>query len=443
MTCKSRWRSQVRLIIFGALSLLTLLFSANSALSQHRIELTPSISVSETYDDNIYMNSSDEVSDYLTAVSPGLSLNILSQKMEFELAYAPTFVWYADEKENDTVRHAGTLTFGRDLTQHLRFNLTDAYIFTEEPLAESVEVEGVSVSGTPHERYEYHMNTGSVSLDYLFGAENILTAGYRHALLDNEDKVLDDSSIPDDRTLQTPFATLEYWFNVKHGMELNYEFVIADFNRKDDFEPGDDYTGHMAEIRYLYRFTPHTTGSAGYNFITRDFDGEEEDYDIHEGSIGLEHAFSPDLSVSLTGGYLVQKNEVSDDENDYTYGASLVKTFTRGSFTAGGSSGVDENVLDAAGRGLTRFWSANARLEYQFLEPFRGYAGGYYRRNKDEERREWKTWRTNFGLTWEFLRWYSISLDYAHDVREDEVDTDDYTVNRIALILTASKPHRW
>ncbi len=429
---------------FVLLPVILVLLPVHFAFAQYHYELTPSISVSETYDDNIYLEFTDATSDYITGVSPGLSLNILSPKMQLELEYAPTFVWYAKEDGNNTVRHAGTLTFGRDLTQHLRFDLTDTYLFTEEPISETVVgAEGVSVRVNPHERYPYQINTGSASLSYLFGAENNLTAGYRNAFLDNKDKDLDDFSIPDDRMLHTPFATLAYWLNVKNGIELNYEFVKADFRRKDDFEPRDDYTGNWAEIRYLYRFTPHTTGSVAYDYTTRDFYGETEDYVLHEASIGLDHAFSPDLSVSLAVGYIAQRNEFFLDDRSFpTYEASLTKTFARGSFTIGGSSGVNELVLDQPGQGLTRFWGGDATIEYQLLEPLRGYAGGYYMRNRDEEH-EWTDWRGTCGLEWEFLRWYSLSLDYTYFDRNDDVELLGYTVNRVMLMLNASRLFRW
>ena len=429
---------------FVLLPVILVLLPVHFAFAQYHYELTPSISVGEVYDDNIYLEFTDTTSDYITEVSPGLNLNILSPKMQLEIAYAPTFVWYAKEDGNNTVRHAGTLTFGRDLTQHLRFDLTDTYLFTEEPISETVVgAEGVSVRVNPRERYPYQINTGSASFSYLFGAENNLTGGYRNEFFDAKDEDLDDFRVPDDRMLQTPFATLAYWFNIKNGIELIYEFVKADFRRKDDFEPRDDFIGNWAEIRYLYRFTPHTTGSVRYDYTTRDFDGETEDYALHEASMGFEHAFSPDLSVSLAVGYIAQRNEFSDNRSVPSYEGSLTKTFARGSFTVGAESGVNELVLDEPGRGLTRFWRANAGIEYQLLEPLRGYAGGFYTRNRDEEHREWQTWTGNCGLVWEFLRWYSLSLDYTYIDRNDDVELLGYTDNRVMLMLTTSRLFRW
>jgi opacity protein-like surface antigen len=402
-----------------------------TSLAGYSFELVPRISVSQVYDDNIYLDNINEKSDYLTTLSPGINLTISSLSNSLSLDYAPTWVWYDEYDENDTVRQAATLAFWQNMAEHLRFDLTDTYLKTEEPIEETEEVEGVRTT-----RNTYQRNTGSASLRYQFGPEDTIALGYRNNLLENEDPTLDDG------TIQIPFCSISYWFNVKNGLELNYEFTKAIFWRDDDSLAGDNYQGHAAGLRYNYRFTPHTRGSIGYNFTNRNFEGLTEDYKIQEGSVSFEHAFSPDLSVSIGGGYFIQQNEISDDEPGYSYDASLAKRFERGSFTIGGRGGWDEAYLEAERRGFIRFWSANTRLDYRIIEPLSLYAGASYRQDKDPTDREWKTWRGNCGLRWAFLRWFSLSLDYSYAERDDDVDTEDYSVNRVMLLLTATKPER-
>jgi uncharacterized protein (PEP-CTERM system associated) len=146
----------------------------------------------------------------------------------------------------------------------------------------------------------------------------------------------------------------------------------------------------------------------------------------------------------LEGGYFSLKNERSDDENGLTYSASLVKRFERGSLTIEGTGGWDEAYLEAERRGITRYWRVGTRLEYQFIEPLFGHMGGYYRQDRrDMDNREWKRWEGTCGLRWEFLEWLSLSLDYTYGERDDTVDMDDYEVNRVMLMLTASELFRW
>jgi len=60
-------------------SLICIFLVASSGNAQHHFDLTPSISVSETYDDNIYLDPDHETSDYITAVTPRVSLALVKQ----------------------------------------------------------------------------------------------------------------------------------------------------------------------------------------------------------------------------------------------------------------------------------------------------------------------------------------------------------------------------
>jgi hypothetical protein len=412
--------------------MITLFLFPTLCMAEYRFELTPRISLSQVYDDNIFLDNVNEKSDYLTAISPGINMMISSIKRSLSLDYSPTWVFYNEYDENDTVRHAGTLDFWQNITEHLRFNLTDTYLKSEEPLEETEEVAGVRST-----RNTYKRNTGSASFLYDFGPEDTVTFGYRHRLLENEDVTLDDGRI------KNPFGNVTYWFDIKNGVELNYEFTDATFSRDDRTIADDDYTGHEAGIRYIHRFTQNTNGAIGYNITTRNFDGLTEDYDIHEVSIGFEHVLSSDISLSLGGGYFTQENERSDDETGYSYNASLEKRFQRGNFSIGAQGGWDEAYLDAERRGFTRYWSADSRLEYMFMQNLNGYAEGSLRRDEDSADREWKTQRANCGLRLMFMRWFSLSLNYSYAQRDDDVDLEDYTDNRVMLILSASKLYRW
>ena len=413
--------------------ILLFFFFPSITIAQTHVELTPEISVSEVYDDNLYLDDRDEISDYITEISPGFTLDILSEKYSLGVLYFPTIVRYAHEDDADTVRHLGTITYEQQLHERLRFDLTNTYLKSEEPLEEEYPAE------VRHTRNPYERNTGSASLSYLFGTENELTAGYRNDFLENEDETIDDGMI------QNPFALITYWFDIRNGLEFDYEYTKADFQRDDELEPGDDYTGNSYGLRYIYRFTPHATVSLDYNLTTRNFRGSdaEEDYKIHDAGIEFEKAFSSDFSITLGGGYFIQENEYSDNEDGYMYDASLTKEFERGSFSFGGSGGWEESYLTADRTGFTRYWDLETSVDYRFLERLEGYAGSSYRQNKDEEDIKWDTLAGNCGLRWLFLRWFSLSLDYTCAKRDGDVETDKYTDNRIMLILTASRVYRW
>ncbi len=422
---------------------LLLLLPSQASFSQTHIELTPSLSIIEEYDDNIYLSDQNETSDYITMVSPSLNFNLLSQHTQFGLEYTPTFVWYSEDSEDSTIRHSGSLTFGQDLSEHLRFDLSDTYAKSDDPLEET---EGV-VLGARDTRNTYQRNSGHASLTYRFGSENSIAFGYRDERLRNDD----DSE--NDGTTKNPYATIDYNINRWHRLEIEYGYTTAHFWTNDGTVAEDDYYGNEPRIAYRYNFTPHTTGILEYHFTTRNFKGAEEDYKVHDSSLGFEHAFSPSYSISAGAGYFIQKNAYSNDETGLTYDVSMTRRFERGSINIGGEGGWDEAVLDPDDTGFTRFWSLGAAVDYQILESLTTYATGSYRHDKDDDdwilgsntydNRNYDVTSGSCGLRWAFLRWFSLSLDYAYTERDDDITTESYTDNRVSLTLTASRLYRW
>jgi hypothetical protein len=405
------------------------------AFSQFQYKLTPGISVSESYTDNINLSPTNEISDYITGLTPNIAFDILKERTDFRLYYAPTFVFYRDNDQNNTTRHLATLTWGQALSRYLRFDLADTYYQSEQPIEYSDTVLGVRTR-----RQTYRRNLGDATVSLLFGPENALTFGYNVNHLKNEDPTIDDGRI------QKPNASLSYWFNVKNGLELNYLYTKGEF-WNDVVQPRDDYTGNDGGIRFTHRFTPHTSAFVGYNLMTRDFDLLPADFDINEGSLGFDHAFSPNISFSLAGGYfIVDFKHFDDDKTGPTYNALLTTRFEQGNFTIGGTGGwwFYGDYIDPQNRGLTQYYSGNARIEYQLAERFGIYAGGYYRLDRDIiTNREWDIWRGDAGIRWSFLEYFSLTLDYRYADRNDDVDTEDFKNNRIMLLFTASKLYRW
>jgi hypothetical protein len=392
--------------------------------------------VSGEYDDNIFLSPDNEVDDYITRVTPALALNILTQHTDLALRYAPTFVWYDDRDDLNTTRHTGNVTWGQQLTQHLRFDLSDTYRQSEDPLEDELDVQGIRRT-----RNKYWVNTGRASMGYMFGAESSLNVGYSREDRENDEVTLDDS------TVQTPFANLTYWFNVKNGIELTYSYTDVSYSREDNAPTNDDYIGHQPGVRYIRRFSPHSRAYVGYTFSTRDFDGITEDYVVHDGYVGVEHAFSPQYSIAARAGYFIQINDISEEDQDGpSFTASLTRNFDRGSVTLGGEGGWEEEYLARGfGRtsGFTEYYGGYARITYQVFEPVRIFAGGSYRHDKDELNIRSDVVRANGGFTWTFLRWFSLTVSYTYADRNDDIELNSYTDNRVTATLTAAKPFRW
>lgn len=417
----------------GIIVVLSLFTFFSPALAQ-KYTLTPSLSVSETYDDNIYLDPQDEQSDYITAISPGISLNMASPRSELLLSYVPSFVFYGKNSEENTTRHLGSVTYRQDIEQHLKFEFTDTYVRSEEPLETTEGIETVRRTRNPYQR-----NTGEARMSYLFGPEDSFTAGYSNDLLINEDPTLEDG------TIHEPFADFIKWFDKRHGMGLSYRYSVGDFDRDDD-GPTSDYTGHDPAIRYLHRVDPQLSGYLSYAYTTRDFDNTifREDYDVHTAMVGVEKLFSAQTSLTAAVGYFIQEPERSDNESGPAYNVFFRQAYQRGRFLVGVAGGWDEQYLEAENRGFVEYRSYEASGEYQFLEKLSGYAGALYREDMYQQVDiDTDSWRANAGIRWAFHRYVSLMFDYTYSTRDSDDPDDEYDNNRFMVVLTGSKPYVW
>ena len=90
--------------------------------------MKPELSVKETYDDNINFTPSDELDDYITTVSPSLSLGRDTEKLDAELKADADILRYASEDEFDAVDDEYDLILAYVLTQKLLINIDSNFL---------------------------------------------------------------------------------------------------------------------------------------------------------------------------------------------------------------------------------------------------------------------------------------------------------------------------
>jgi hypothetical protein len=417
------------------LFLTTLLFLEKTSFSQTQFEVTPSISVSEGYDDNIFLANRNKVSDFITVATPGIAMSLLGEHTNLRVNYTPSFVWYADRNDQDTTRHSAGLSFGQDLAQRLRFDLTDTYLQSEDPLEDVQDVQGLRRT-----RNTYWTNIAQTNLGYIFGTENKVTVGYGHNYIKNDEVTLDNSEV------QNPYANLAYWVDVKNGVEIMYRYTDAHFWRGDNLPASDDYTAHAPGIRYIRRFTPNSKAYIGYNYAAFDFANRlSQDFTVHDGIVGLEYSFYPEYTVTASAGYFLKVNQITENQDGPTYAASLTRNFARGSITVGGNGGWSyENLQETVGstRGFSQFYGGYVKGAYQVLERVNVYAGASYRHDKYTFDNS-DFFRGNCGLRWDFLRYFYLALGYSYGQLSEDLGFNQYTDNRVILTIGASKLYRW
>jgi hypothetical protein len=112
---------QLILACFFLLSLTPLLHSHAWA----RLGVEPRLAVREEYDDNIFLDSADEESDFITTVHPGLALRWDARHFTLVLDYDLQFLFYRDHSEFDetSVRDAQRARAEAEILPGKRFSV--------------------------------------------------------------------------------------------------------------------------------------------------------------------------------------------------------------------------------------------------------------------------------------------------------------------------------
>jgi len=422
--------SKIR-VLFCFIAVAAVAMVVSPAMGKSRVELLPMITVTQVYDDNIFLDRTDKKSDYTTTVSPQVGLSVTSETNNLKFSYAPTFVYYNANSDKNTVRHRVSLNMGQQFGKYLKFNLGETYYRTEQPF--EIDSETQTVRRT---RNTYERSNASASMNYRFGPSENLSFGYNHSLLENEDPSINDG------ITQGPFANLSYWFNSNNGMVFNYRYSKGEFSRDDGLPAGDDFESHITGVRYIRRFGQRTRVFINYGLTIREFDGTSSDYRVHNSSVGFSRTFSARTSLSANIGYFIQERDMSGDTSGLSYSTSINRKIERGNISFSASTGQTEEFLEAERRGFTRYRSLGSSFSYQLLKKTNSYAGVSYRHNSSADGSEDETYQGNLGFRMSFYRWFSAGMDYVYRKRNSDNPNNEYVDNRVTMRVSGSRAFR-
>ena len=411
----------------------------------------PRLSISEETTDNLYLTNNNELKEFIIIPSADLELAITAPAKGLSLSYNPSYSFYNNFDENNTVRHGANLTAWTNLARNTRFELSDAFSKTEDPLeAEDspfYEEEGPTagpdgiIPETDHTirrgRQPYYTNTARASLTYQFGQTDSVSIAYEYSTLENEDPTIEDNK------RHSPSITLEYWPNRQWGTETEVTY------EKGEFDTSDDLTNTIASLRLIRVISRHLETFIEYTHTITRYDGDSEDYNIYEPALGMTWAIDEDSSISFSAGYYVRDLADGDNETGWTLDGDINKrwTFQRSSFSLTGSSGYDQSYFGSENLGFSKFYQIAGSAGYEFTRHFRADLTGAYRHTDYEDLAEDRTDKepsVTFGLNYQLADWLFSRLSYSYQSVSSTLDEDEYEENRVMLMMTFSpvQPYR-
>jgi len=283
------------------------LLTISSAFSKN--EINPRFSISEEYNDNIFLTKSKE-QDWITTVEPGITLIYDSSSVDINLDYSIRYLNYQEhndentDKFEDMQRASATVSFfsGRPFTL-IAHELIYSQILTER-------------------------NNSSPANELV-----------------NRTIVYRTSVIPEYRWVLSPTFSLIFGYS---------------YERLDYTDPaGIDYEEHAGRISLVKQLSSNTQISGSYRYTAHQ--EEVENFDRQDYTLGLEQQFGPRTKGSLEVGY-------SDVEYEGGFNVDNSDWLLDLSYQISGSLNVvldfSQNFEVSITDGLAKFRQASLRLNY-------------------------------------------------------------------------------
>jgi hypothetical protein len=421
---------------------------------------TPRVSVTEEYNDNIDLDRTNKMSDWITTVSPGATLEWFGQVAGLRVSYDPAYSWYADHNEYDSWSHRAGGSAWYDYSRATRFSLSNYFTYTKDPLSQDV-TQGpapgtignqgpILIQGNDRSRQRdrYYTDYATARMDHQFGPENRTYAQMGYGLSKYDDPTQDDGQ------WFTPSAGVSYWFSTWNGIDADVAYTrgLYDESNTSDF---DNYDGRL---RFNHRISQVTGVYGEYHQIYRKWDDPsdtftdggqlQQDYLVYAPSVGVFHEFDPTLRASVGVGYFYQQVDSGQDQSGPFLQSEINKfwDFQRWSVRLRSASGIDSQDFSGDQQGFERYVLAEVLGRYNFTREFFGDAGLRFRYsdflNSEDDEKDYR-YTFDVGLGYMLTRWMTVRVAYAYNKLDAINSTEDYEQNRGYITLTLAPDQPW
>lgn len=416
------------------------------------LTFTPRVSVTEEYNDNIDLDRKDKMSDFITTVSPGFTVEWLGQTAGLRVSYDPAYSFYADHDEYNNWSHRSQASIWNDFSRSTRLELSNYFLYTQDPLAQDTvdQNNNIIVQGNDRSRNQntYYNDNATARLDHAFGPENTTYAQFAYGIFKYDDPTEDDGQF------FSPSAGVAYWFTQWTGMELHADYTRGLY----DEDTSSDFSNYQGRLRLNQRISQQFGLYGQYAQIYRKWDDPsntptadgdiQQDYWVYAPSAGVFYQFDPTLTASLGVGWFYQQIENRDDKYGLYPTANINKLwdFQHWSIRLLGASGIDSQDFTDNQQGFERYALAQMMLKYNFTREFSGDLGLRFRYsdfiNSDTDEKDYY-YTVDAGLSYQVFRWMTVRLAYAFNKLDAINSTDDYEQNRVYATITLQPDLPW
>lgn len=378
----------------------------------------PFISLSESYNDNIY-NTKDKEEDFITVISPGLWLALPGTKESISVKevsgnipgglnntrfksetfiryqayalYSPQFEIFSKNDDENSTSHLAEGGLQYNLKGGLSFDIIDQYLKSHDSRGEGVS--------TSLDEYENNLVDGMIS--YELSPKIMLRAGgatYNVHYTENRNSYKDRQ----DMGLS---GYLFYAIMSKTSIYAGYDHIDVDYD--------DDTSANLSDSnlnRYFtgvkWDITAKSKGNIKVGYLTREFDKDtENDFDGIMTEVAFDHNFTSSTGISCRGAKSNQESDIA------------------------GSSYIDSTMLGLGyNQKITTKIMASLELRWENLD--------YNNISRTDD-----IYMISPKLQYKFTDWLTSDLVYSYKTRDAESDTTtnyDYENNTYMVKVTAA-----
>lgn len=364
-----------------------------TALDLDGIKITPSISYTGEYDDNIFRTQSDKKSDYANIITPAIAVEAKPDKHEIKARYKADILRYSTYNNFDTERH----------------------------LAELVSI--------------FKFNRVELRLNELFRrTDDFPSSELTSRLKRNENALGGGFDIDLYRIWGVGFDAT--WENT-HYLRSDFDFLSRN--------------GYTYATNLYYRLTAKTRVFGEYDFVREIYEFDKtRDNNRHRGLLGVRGDLTEKLSLTAKGGYerLAFHSDTRDDQDNFVVSIEgNYKPLDRLQIALILSRSVQASTF--ANNAQYESFNSNLGITYAFtpkimIIPRFSFGVDNYREsalNPDNNTQENRLdYLLGAGLTirYEPLKYIRLDGSYDYQGRKSNFGASDYDDNRVSFKVTLS-----
>jgi hypothetical protein len=402
---------------------------AHADINDILLKFYPYVAVQEEYSNNILLSPNRfKLADYITTANPGLRFFTFQPgAYGVDLDVSGGYTYYKKNTDLSYWNASGRVNAWYAVSPYLTFRLRD-YLIRSDAARETqydnlYNAEGQYIGNTQPDQYllstqrgvhaVYIRNVVEPSMEYRFGRENLFSLLYRNNIYDNNNPLFEDSA---ENTIS---PSLNYWFDIRNGITVEYAFTSG------HFQTSPDLVTHLVRDRYTHRIDPKLSFFGEYIFIREDFNRPGIDYDVHNPSLGMEYRFSPTLTGTLQGGYFWQLAQDHSKTGGPSFRVSLIQTGQKTIYTLTANGGYTRDYFTSENLGFEKYYGAYGTITHRLTERLSVQMTGSVNRvwypADPNNRKDW-IWDGRISVSYLLFRWLSVSLTGGYREARSNID---------------------